>query len=173
MPEIPGHSHGSRHPVCVIGMTVHDDLTFDYRQVDDFLSNGFLVSDLPFGKEAERITAIIDRVSFLANSLLQAIKVPVFEQAKIAELQYNQDQRSHRVRLLAPTLANIPQEVVLRAHGFALKILTELHPEYDFEAAFEIIDSEFLEKFKKFIPGGNGGAKLGHGSGGIVSLRAE
>lgn len=154
MPEIPGHSHGSRHPVCVIGMTVHDDLTFDYRQVDDFLSNGFLVSDLPFGKEAERITAIIDRVSFLANSLLQAIKVPVFEQAKIAELQYNQDQRSHRVRLLAPTLANIPQEVVLRAHGFALKILTELHPEYDFEAAFEAIDESFVKKFKPLIPGG-------------------
>lgn len=82
MPEIPGHSHGSRHPVCVIGMTLHDDLTFDHRQVDDFLSNGFLVSELPFGKEAERIAAIIDRVSFLANSLLQAIKVPVFEQAK-------------------------------------------------------------------------------------------
>jgi hypothetical protein len=48
MPEIPGHSHGSRHPVCVIGMTLHDDLTFDHRQVDDFLSNGFLVSELPF-----------------------------------------------------------------------------------------------------------------------------
>ena len=162
MPEIPGHSHGSRHPVCVIGMTLHDDLTFDHRQVDDFLSNGFLVSELPFGKEAERIAAIIDRVSFLANSLLQAIKVPVFEQAKIAELQYNQDQRSHRVRLLAPTLANIPQEVVLRAHGFALKILTELHPEYDFEAAFEIIDSEFLEKFKKFIPGGLSTVSVAH-----------
>ena len=154
MPEIPGYSHGSAHPVCVIGMTLHDDIIFDYEKVDDFLSNGFLVNELPFGRNDERLTAIIHRVSFLANSLLQAIKVPVFEQAKIAEIQRIQDQRSHRLRLVSPTLANIRQDIVLRAHGFALKILTGLHPNYDFDASFNIIEDDFVKNFKSVIPGG-------------------
>lgn len=154
MPEIPGYSHGSAHPVCVIGMTLHDDIIFDYEKVDDFLSNGFLVNELPFGRNDERLTAIIHRVSFLANSLLQAIKVPVFEQAKIAEIQRIQDQRSHRLRLVSPTLANIRQDIVLRAHGFALKILTGLHPNYDFDASFNIIEEDFVKNFKSVIPGG-------------------
>ncbi|GGC18870.1 hypothetical protein GCM10011363_39440 [Marivita lacus] len=154
MLEIPGYSHASTQPVCVIGMTLPDSLSFDHPSVDAFLSNGFLVNELPFGNDDDRVRALCDRISFLANSLLQAIKVPVFEQAKIVELHYNQEKRAHRVRLLAPTVANIPREIVLRAHAFALKILNEMHPAYDFEAAFETIDADFVKKFKSFIPGG-------------------
>lgn len=154
MLDIPGYSHGSKQPVCVIGMTVPDALYFDLRQVDAFLSGGFLINELPFGKDGDRIEAIIGRVSFLANSLLQAIKVSVFEQAKIAECHYNPEQKAHRVRLLAPTMANIPQEIVLRAHAFALKILNEMHPNYDKDAAFETIEAGFVKKFRDFVPGG-------------------
>jgi len=162
MLEIPGYSHASTQPVCVIGMTLPDSLSFDHPSVDGFLSNGFLVNTLPFGNDDDRISALCNRISFLANSLLQAIKVPVFEQAKIVEVHYNQDQRAHRVRLLAPTIANIPQEIVLRAHAFALKILNELHPAYDFEAAFEAIDAGFVKVFKTFIPGGVSTVSITH-----------
>lgn len=154
MLEIPGYSHASTQPVCVIGMTLPERLSFDYPSVDAFLSNGFLVNTLPFGSNDDRIRSLCDRISFLANSLLQAIKVPVFAQAKIVEVHYTQENRAHRVRLLAPTIANIPQEIVLRAYAFALKILNEIHPAYDFEAAFETIDTEFVKKFKSLIPGG-------------------
>lgn len=143
-------------------MTLHDNIIMDYEKVDDFLSNGFLVHELPFGTESNRCPAIIDRVSFLANSLLQAIKIPVFEQARIVEVQHNQDQASHRIRLLAPTLVNVPQEVILQAHGFALKILTGLHPDYDLDAAFTSIDENFVKKFKGLIPGGLSTVSVAH-----------
>lgn len=162
MLDIPGYSHGSKQPVCVIGMTVPDALYFDLGQVDAFLSGGFLVNELPFEQEGDRIEAIIDRVSFLANSLLQAIKVCVFDPARIAECHYTPEQKAHRVRLLAPTMANIPQEIVLRAHALALKILNEMHPNYDREAAFETIDANFVKKFKNFIPGGLSSVSVAH-----------
>lgn len=162
MIEIPGYSHGSAQPVCAIWMTIRDDIFLDYQRVDDFLAHGFLVNDLPFHQTEDRVIAICDRVSFLANSLLQAIKIPVFEQAKIVEVQYNQAQELHRVRLLVPTLADIPQKIVQHAHGFASKLLSELHPQYDFDAAFEAINTDFVTKFKVFIPGARSTLSIPH-----------
>lgn len=162
MIEIPGYSHGSAQPVCAIWMTIRDDVYFDYQIVDDFLSHGFLVNELPYHQTEDRITAICDRVSFLANSLLQAIKIPVFEQAQIIELQYNQEQKLHRVRLLVPTIANIPQKIVQHAHIFASKMLGEFHPQYDFDAAFETINTDFVTKFKVFISGGRSTLSVPH-----------
>lgn len=154
MHKIPGYSHASKQPLCVISINIPDDLSFDYQLVDDFLLHGFLLKYLSFDATHGHIDAICERISFLANSLLQAIKLPTFELAKIAASQYNPDTRLHRVHLLVPTVSNIPQDIILHAHGFALKILTELHPKYDFEAAFETIQVDFIKKFRGFIPGG-------------------
>lgn len=157
MIEIPGYSHGSTQPVCVIGITVSDDLDFDYGLVDDFLENAFLVSPLPFDTPRDgedRLRAIIDRLSFLANSLLQAIKIPAFQTAQIADVHHDAKNRAFRVRLLAPTVANIPQDLILNAHGLARKILAEIRPDYDFEAAFQKIDADFVKKYKAQVPGG-------------------
>lgn len=162
MIEIPGYRHGSAQPVFTTWITIRDDISLNYQVVDDFLSHGFLVNDLPFHQTEDRMTAICDRVSFLANSLLQAIKIPVFEQAKIIEVQYNKEQKFHRVRLLVPTIANIPQKIVQHAHSFASKLLGELHPQYDFDAAFEAINTDFVNEFKVFISGGRSTLSIPH-----------
>lgn len=163
MNALPGYINKSSQTVGVLNITIPEETNLDYAKVDKFLDEGFSIEELPYEKgdaSGGAVENYVMRLSFLANSLLQAINIPSFAQARIIEDIPSEKSGQRKIKLLIPSIAYIPNEFALHSYAISNKILTHIHPNYELEDIFEELNEKFVEKLKKLVPSSSSSISL-------------
>jgi cyanophycin synthetase len=141
------------------------DLTLDFNQLDPFLSEGFALDEPGFlsnpiemtGGLPDNIQKIVPRLSFLANALLQAVNVPLFDAARIVDFKASRVEGICEVRIIVPRVSFLPERLIANGHSIALKTLLAFkkgNGPVDHQAIFTKIQTDFVEPLKGKVPGG-------------------
>lgn len=138
----------------------------DFAELDKLLGTIFQIEieefkGLDFNSldEIEKnIAQYVWRVAHIGRSLLQAIKIPCFDGGYIDTLKFNSVEKNFTVSIYVPIVEHFHINLILRAYRTAFRLLSKLREKNidksEFEAIFEKLEQEFIDKLGKEVSGG-------------------